>query len=452
MKNIFLYFLALSLIGFSACQKSDLEKIPTLDEFQLIEAIQVANKESVDSRDLPQQTIDALSKDFSSGFITQAYLATQLGYEVEIRIKEGASIGEILKIYFNLEGKILEHKEVYFEATQCFDLVYPITFIMPDGEKFKAENKEQIGTVVKEWYIQNPKIEDKPSFAYPINIIYTNGKRVEINELSGLEDAKLECIGKVVFDCPDIQANFGDQCRLNDGSLGLIDTECNCKAREGFDCPELSADFDDDCETASGAQGFINRDCECQEKQFDCPGIQANFGDECRTLAGTTGFIDNDCICKEKDFDCPDISANFGDDCRTTSGTLGFVDTDCECQEKDFDCPNIQANFGDDCNTLTGAPGVINGNCECIEKVFDCPGIQANFGDGCITSTGARGFIDSDCECKEKEFDCPNINAYIGDPCQTTNGQRGFISKDCECQERVVKPIERPKVSFTREG
>lgn len=30
------------------------------------------------------------------------------------------------------------------------------------------------------------------------------------------------------YDCPDLQANIGDECRDSDGNIGLIDSDCEC--------------------------------------------------------------------------------------------------------------------------------------------------------------------------------------------------------------------------------
>ncbi|NND24816.1 MAG: hypothetical protein HKO00_02215 [Flavobacteriaceae bacterium] len=161
----------------------------------------------------------------------------------------------------------------------------------------------------------------------------------------------------------------------------LLEQEC----QNEFDCPDLQANVGDDCETASGTIGFINENCECQENdtQFDCPDLQANVGDDCETANGTIGFINENCECQENNtqFDCPDLQANIGDDCQTANGTLGFVNENCECQEDDtqFDCPDYQANVGDPCENPNGVSGFLNENCECVvdNDPFECFGNYA---------------------------------------------------------------------------
>ncbi|MEO0876456.1 MAG: hypothetical protein AAFY48_17790, partial [Bacteroidota bacterium] len=50
-----------------------------------------------------------------------------------------------------------------------------------------------------------------------------------------------------------------------------------------FDCPDLEANYGDDCVTASGLVGFVNQACECESTvvEYDCPDLEANIGDDC---------------------------------------------------------------------------------------------------------------------------------------------------------------------------
>jgi len=121
----------------------------------------------------------------------------------------------------------------------------------------------------------------------------------------------------------------------------VLEQDC----QDAYDCPDQEANVGDDCETANGTIGFINENCECQEddNQFDCPDQQANIGDDCETATGTIGFINENCECQEDDnqFDCPDLQANFGDACENPNGLLGFINENCECQVEDenpFEC------------------------------------------------------------------------------------------------------------------
>ena len=100
-----------------------------------------------------------------------------------------------------------------------------------------------------------------------------------------------------------------DRIELESGDNHLVfERECE----EDYDCPELEANVGDDCEDANGNIGFINENCECEveDDEYDCPDLEANFGDECENANGAIGFINEDCQCEVEDdnpFDC------FGD-------------------------------------------------------------------------------------------------------------------------------------------
>ncbi|MEP0265615.1 hypothetical protein [Dokdonia sp.] len=154
-----------------------------------------------------------------------------------------------------------------------------------------------------------------------------------------------------------------------------INFNCNEEdEEEDFDCPDLEANIGDDCENPNGNDGTINQDCECvveEEEDFDCPNLEANIGDACENQNGNDGTINQDCECIVEDnpFDCPDLQANIGDSCIDPDGNNGTIDGDCECvvEEEDFDCPNLEANIGDACENPNGNDGTINQNCECVE-------------------------------------------------------------------------------------
>ncbi len=172
------------------------------------------------------------------------------------------------------------------------------------------------------------------------------------------------CEDVVVYDCPDLEVNFGDACENADGLAGVIDTDCNCFVAPSFDCPDLEVNFGDACENADGMAGVIDTDCNCYvAPTFDCPNLEANFGDACENADGMAGVIDTDCNCYVAPpvFDCPEIEANFGDACENGDGLAGVIDTECNCYVAPpvFDCPDLQANFGDACELAEGM-GILN--------------------------------------------------------------------------------------------
>lgn len=53
---------------------------------------------------------------------------------------------------------------------RCFELVFPITMNMPDGTSITGEDKESLKDQIKNWYENNPDVDEKPSLAYPVEV------------------------------------------------------------------------------------------------------------------------------------------------------------------------------------------------------------------------------------------------------------------------------------------
>ena len=63
-------------------------------------------------------------------------------------------------------------KEAYDkEEKECFGLIYPVTYIMPDGSSISG-GEEDIEDAIKAWYEANPDSEEKPELQYPVEVIF----------------------------------------------------------------------------------------------------------------------------------------------------------------------------------------------------------------------------------------------------------------------------------------
>ena len=83
------------------------------------------------------------------------------------------------------------------EGRECFALVYPVTFVMPDGSTITVETDDEAGwQEVKDWYDANLESDERPTLEYPIDIVYetdAGDSTVTINNESEMEAAKDEC-------------------------------------------------------------------------------------------------------------------------------------------------------------------------------------------------------------------------------------------------------------------
>ncbi|KYK34468.1 MAG: hypothetical protein AYK19_12070 [Theionarchaea archaeon DG-70-1] len=78
------------------------------------------------------------------------------------------------------------------ELKECFELVLPVTFIMPDGSTIIVEDRDGY-TELKAWYQDHPDAKERPALQYPVDISYGEGKTVTINNDEEMARAKAAC-------------------------------------------------------------------------------------------------------------------------------------------------------------------------------------------------------------------------------------------------------------------
>jgi hypothetical protein len=96
----------------------------------------------------------------------------------------------------NPKRKVDWSRDEDFDGT-CFDLVYPVTYVMPDGSTIIVEGDDEDGwSDLKDWYEENGDSEDKPELQYPVDIILETeegSSTVTINNEEEMASAKREC-------------------------------------------------------------------------------------------------------------------------------------------------------------------------------------------------------------------------------------------------------------------
>ncbi len=208
MKVSSLIFFALALLLFSACEKDD----SNVSDAALIEAIQQdANKQEVAAETLPDPSRDMLGRDFSESYVDRALLASGLGFEVNLRRRQGSRMGERARLYFNLDGRELRpdrnrertRGEGGCDREECFALVFPVTYLMPDGSEITGDSEEAVGLAMRAWYADNPAAEARPELLYPVDIIFADGETGTLFSDEDLRRAYARCRGEntVVEEC-----------------------------------------------------------------------------------------------------------------------------------------------------------------------------------------------------------------------------------------------------------
>lgn len=83
-----------------------------------------------------------------------------------------------------------------FEMDMCFEFVFPITLILPDGKEVQVNSEEELDAAIDAYYEANPESFDFPTFAYPISLNLADGSTAEVNSDEELEAAFESCEGE----------------------------------------------------------------------------------------------------------------------------------------------------------------------------------------------------------------------------------------------------------------
>jgi len=170
------------LFMMAGCQNSGTEPVGGSDA-ELIQAIIDADKISVGMDGLPSNSKTIVEEDYNEYDGIDAKKAYGLGYEVSMAGK-GHKMGHRCEVYFNLEGRILDPRGVGRDKEdwgrdddkgdwKCFDLVLPVTYVMPDGSTITVSSDDDDNWAeLKAWYEANPDSEEKPALQYPVDISF----------------------------------------------------------------------------------------------------------------------------------------------------------------------------------------------------------------------------------------------------------------------------------------
>ena len=166
----------MSILLMFGCQRNMTDSGELSSDDQLIMSIQNASdKQEIDTDQLPSVSREVLERDYVEHITVGASMAPELGYEVLLGGME-SRMGDRSEAYFDLEGRELRgsgssRNEDERDREQCFELVYPVTFIMPDRSTITIDNEEDWAGI-KNWYEANPGSEERPTLQYPVEILF----------------------------------------------------------------------------------------------------------------------------------------------------------------------------------------------------------------------------------------------------------------------------------------
>ncbi len=203
MRLTVLGIMAFIVLSFTSCQKNT-DKVTDAD---LIQAIQNAtNKQNIEVAELPSSSKITLDNDYANNYIDLAKLAPELGYEVDLRKAEGYKESEKFQTYFDLSGRELkvddgkggdgtkDDKSDNYKR-DCFELIYPVTFIMFDESEIIVNGKDDADGwgEIKAWYEAHPDVAQKPALKYPVDIKWKDGTVTTITGNEEMRRAKASC-------------------------------------------------------------------------------------------------------------------------------------------------------------------------------------------------------------------------------------------------------------------
>ena len=205
MKNSILKYLPLLFIFlFTACEFEDI-----MSDDELIDAIiNAEEKVQILESDLPIDAKNTMSSDIPDDFFDKGSLATQLGYQINMRSFDFFFLGvKSDDIFFDLSGRELFRTEGYNKSDDkkdddgkdddgkddksdkdgkkdgkkdrkknCFYLEYPVSLELPDGSTIKVNDKKEAMDSLKKWYSQNPGVKEKANLVFPVSIYWVEKK------------------------------------------------------------------------------------------------------------------------------------------------------------------------------------------------------------------------------------------------------------------------------------
>mgnify|MGYP004329510359 FL=1 len=180
-----------------------------MSDDELIDAIiNAEEKIQILESDLPIDAKNTMSSDIPDDFFDKGSLASQLGYQINMRSFDFFFLGvKSDDIFFDLSGRELFRTEGYNKSDDkkdddgkdddgkddksdkdgkkdgkkdrkknCFYLEYPVSLELPDGSTIKVNDKKEAIESLKKWYNQNPDVKEKANLVFPVSIYWVEKK------------------------------------------------------------------------------------------------------------------------------------------------------------------------------------------------------------------------------------------------------------------------------------
>ena len=125
----------------------------------------------------------------------------ELGFPLEVMSEEGEVISvanreELHELrrscrrdFFQRRG----HKGHGKRCNPCFEIVFPLTIVFPDGATAEAADRMALKELAREWKSNNPDAEGRPEIQFPVTVEYEDGSTATANDKEELKALKEGC-------------------------------------------------------------------------------------------------------------------------------------------------------------------------------------------------------------------------------------------------------------------
>ena len=207
MKKYLLYSLAIALFTFTSCEKGEIEN--HLNDAGLIQELAQASGENgcfdfvypldVNMPDGSTQTIgDKNDWEVIKKWDDKKEHKFSFQYPLDV-IVDGTTTTVNSEKEMKEVGKDCfgdDDKDEIKDKKDCFEIVLPVTVVLPDGTTQAVAVKDD-WTAVKSWYENSPELKEWYTYQFPITVSFDDGAKVlDLNNADELEKLKKDCYGK----------------------------------------------------------------------------------------------------------------------------------------------------------------------------------------------------------------------------------------------------------------
>jgi hypothetical protein len=106
--------------------------------------------------------------------------------------KESATSSEEVENYTDLSMFQLQER-AGCGRRGCFEFVFPITIVFPDETEVEVEDYAGLREAIRTWKTDNPDATERPSLAFPIEVVARNGEVISVEDQVALLKLRKRC-------------------------------------------------------------------------------------------------------------------------------------------------------------------------------------------------------------------------------------------------------------------